>query len=187
MWTIARILVLTLGFPVAQLGAVAPPVKVPQIGVLSSIGPPPVPDWKQHSPFLQGLGELGWLEGRTVATEWRWAERNDTRLRHFAAELVQLRVDVLVAWDSGAIAAAKEATDTIPIVMTVSGDPVRAGFVASLARPGGNITGLTNISPQLAGKRLELLIEAVRGVTRMAILGPPAHPDWRPSTACPPC
>jgi putative ABC transport system substrate-binding protein len=181
MWTIALSLVLTLGLPMAPLAAVAPPAKVPQIGVLSSITPPPVPDWKQHSPFLQGLGELGWVEGQTLAIEWRWAERSDTRLRDFASELVQLRVDVLVAWDSGAIAAAKEATDTIPIVMTVSGDPVRAGFVASLARPGGNITGLSNISPQLAGKRLELLIEAVRGVTRVAILGPPAHPDWAES------
>jgi putative tryptophan/tyrosine transport system substrate-binding protein len=175
--------VLTLGLPIAPLAAAAPPAKVPQIGVLSSITRPPVPDWKQHSAFLQGLGELGWVQGQTLAIEWRWAERSDTRLREFAAELVQLRVDVLVAWDSGAIAAAKEATDTIPIVMTVTGDPVRGGFVESLARPGRNITGLTKISPQLAGKRLELLIEAVRGVTQVAILGPPAHPDWAESAA----
>jgi putative tryptophan/tyrosine transport system substrate-binding protein len=148
MWTIALSLVLTFGLPISPLAAVAPPAKVPQTGVLTSITQPAVPDWKQRTPFLQGLGELGWLEGQTLAIEWRWAERSDTRLRAFAAELVQLRVDVLVAWDSGAIAAAKEATETIPIVMTVSGDPVRGGFVGSLARPGGNITGLTNHGPE---------------------------------------
>jgi putative ABC transport system substrate-binding protein len=181
MWSIALSLVLTLALPIAPLAAAGSPAKLPKIGVLSSIAPRPVPEWKQHSPFLQGLGELGWVEGQTLTIEWRWADRDDARLREFAAELVRLRVDVIVAWDSGAIVAAKEATDTISIVMMVSSDPVRAGFVASLARPGGNITGLSNISPQLAGKRLELLTEAVRGVTRVAVLGPPVHPDWAES------
>lgn len=144
MRTIALILMLTLGLPMALLAAQAPPAKVPQIGVLSSLVPPAVPDWKQHSPFLQGLRELGWLEGHTLAIEWRWAERSDARLRTFAGELVQIKVDVLVALDSATIPALQQATTTIPIVMSVSGDPVGVGFIASLARPGGN-TSSTSI------------------------------------------
>jgi len=121
---------------------------------------------------------LGWFEGQNLVIEWRFAEASDERLAALAAELVQLRVDVLVAGDSRAIPAAQHATSTIPIVMTVSGDPVAQGYVTSLARPGGNTTGLANMTTQLVGKRLELLTEAVPGVSRVAVLGPTGHPDW---------
>jgi putative ABC transport system substrate-binding protein len=155
--------------------------RVPRIGWLSS-GPPLADEQRQQSPgvglFLQGLRELGWLEGQNLVIEWRFAEASDERLAALATELVQLKVDVLVAGDSGAIPPARHATSTIPIVMTVSGDPVAQGYVTSLARPGGNITGLANLTTQLVRKRLELLIEAVPGVSRVAVLGPADHPDW---------
>ena len=152
-----------------------------RIGWLSS-GRPLSAEQRQQAPgvrlFLQGLGELGWFEGQNLVIEWRYAEESDERLAALAAELVQLRVDVLVAGDSRAIPAAQHATSTIPIVMTVSGNPVAQGYVTSLARPGGNITGLANMTTQLVGKRLELLTETVPGVSRVAVLGPPRHPDW---------
>jgi putative tryptophan/tyrosine transport system substrate-binding protein len=155
--------------------------RVPRIGWLSS-GPPLSDEQRQRSPgtrrFLEGLGELGWFEGQNLVIEWRYAEASDERLAALAAELVQLRMEVLVAGDSRAIPAAQHATSTIPIVMTVSGDPVVQGYVTSLARPGGNITGLANMNPQLVGKRLELLTEAVPGVSRVAVLGPPGHSAW---------
>ena len=128
--------------------------------------------------FFQGLRELGWVEGKNIAIEQRGAEGKNERLPELAAELVQLRVDVIVAGDSGAIPAAKHATNTIPIVMTISGDPVGAGFIASLAQPGGNITGLTVMAPGLAGKRLELFTAAVPGMARVAVLGPSNQYEW---------
>ena len=156
-------------------------MRVPRIGWLSS-GRPLSDEQRQQSPgvrlFLQGLSELGWFEGQNLVIEWRYAEASDERLTALAAELVQLRVDVLVAGDSRAIPVAQHATSMIPIVMTVSGDPVAQGYVTSLARPSGNITGLANMTTQLVGKRLELLTEAVPGVSRVAVLGPPGHPDW---------
>jgi len=121
---------------------------------------------------------LGWFEGQNLAIEWRYAGESDEQFAALAAELAQLRVDVLVAGDSRAIPAAQHATSTIPIVMTVSGDPVAQGYVTSLAQPGGNITGLANMSTQLVRKRLELLTEAVPGVSRVAVLGPANHSDW---------
>jgi ABC-type uncharacterized transport system substrate-binding protein len=155
--------------------------RVLRIGWLSS-GRPLSDEQRQKSPgvglFLQGLRELGWLEGQNLVIEWRFAEASDERLAAFAAELVQLSVDVLVAGDSRAIRPARHATSTIPIVMTVSGDPVASGYVTSLARPGGNITGLANITTQLVRKRLELLTEAVPGVSRVAALGPIDQSDW---------
>jgi putative ABC transport system substrate-binding protein len=155
--------------------------RVPRIGWLSS-GPPLSDGQRQQSLgsklFLQGLRELGWFEGQNLAIEWRYAEGSAKRLATLAAELVQLRVDVLVAGDSRAIRPAQHATSTIPIVMTVSGDPVASGYVTSLARPGGNITGLANITTQLVRKRLELLTEAVPRVSRVAALGPIDQSDW---------
>jgi putative ABC transport system substrate-binding protein len=179
MWcrTVGCIVTLTLSLLWAPLTTEAQQAKVPRIGWLAS-GFSPSEANRQRSPFFQALRELGWVEGQNVAIEQRYAEGTTERLPELAAELVQLRVDVIVAGDSAAIPAAKQATSTIPIVMTVSGDPVGAGYIASLARPGGNITGLTNITQQLAGKRLELLREAVPGVSRVAVLGPPPHPDW---------
>jgi putative ABC transport system substrate-binding protein len=179
--TIGGIVIITLSILVAPLAAGAQPrAKVPRIGWLSFGFPPSEAEAaRQQSPFLQELRKLGWVEGQNIAIEWRYAEENDERLRALAVELVQLRVEVLVAAGSAVIPAAKQATSTIPIVMTVSADPVRSGYVASLARPGGNITGLTDISPELVGKRLELLKEAVPGMVRLAVLGDPGHVDWR--------
>jgi putative ABC transport system substrate-binding protein len=146
--------------------------KVRKIGWLSGLVPP-------TQPFLQGLRELGWIERQNLIIERRSAEGNLERLPDLAAELVRLRVEIIVAGDSAAIDPARQATKTLPIVMTVSGDPVGAGFVVSLGRPGGNITGLTNVSPELAGKRLELLREFVPRLGRVAVLGEPRHPDWQ--------
>jgi putative tryptophan/tyrosine transport system substrate-binding protein len=151
--------------------------KVPRIGWLES-GPHRSEINRQQLPFLQGLRELGWVEGQNLVIEYRWAEWNPKRLPELAAELVQLKVDVIVAGDSRVIAAAQHATTTIPIVMTISADPIEDGFIASLARPGGNITGLTVLAPELAGKRLELLTAAVPGIARVAVLGQPGHYEW---------
>jgi putative tryptophan/tyrosine transport system substrate-binding protein len=174
---------LVLGLLVPPLAATAQPqAKVARIGWLAFGFPPSEETDRQRSPFFQGLRALGWIEGQNVTIEPRYAEERSARLPELAAELVQLRVDVIVAGDAIAIPAAKQATSTIPIVMTVSGDPVGAKYVASLARPGGNITGLTNMTPQLIGKRLELLREAVPGASHVAVLGTPAHPDWKELT-----
>jgi putative ABC transport system substrate-binding protein len=176
--TIGVIVTITLSILAAPIAASAQPqANVPRIGWLS-FGYPPSEADRQRSLFLQGLRELGWVEGQNIVIEQRYAEEHSDRLPALAAELVQLRVKVLVLASSAAIPAAKQATSTIPIVMTVSDDPVGRGFVASLARPGGNITGLTDISPQLVGKRLELLKEVVPSMVRLAVLGPPNHADW---------
>ena len=160
-----------------------PPAKVPKIAWLSSGFAPSEADRQQstgQSQFLLGLRELGYVEGRNIVIEWRWAEEQIERLPELAAELVQLRVDVIVAGDPQAILPAKQATSTIPIVMSVSADPVGSGLVASLARPGGNVTGLSNVAPQLARKRLELLKEVVPGVSRVAVLGRPGQAGGEP-------
>ena len=176
--TIGVIVTITLSILAAPIAASAQPqANVPRIGWLS-FGYSPSEADRQRSLFLQGLRELGWVEGQNIVIEQRYAEEHSDRLPALAAELVQLRVKVLVLASSAAIPAAKQATSTIPIVMTVSDDPVGRGFVASLARPGGNITGLTDISPQLVGKRLELLKEVVPSMVRLAVLGPPNHADW---------
>jgi putative ABC transport system substrate-binding protein len=112
------------------------------------------------------------VEGQTIAFEWRWAEQRFERLPDLAGELVRLNLDVIVAQSHPAIDAVRRATTTIPIVMIAVGDPVQAGFVKSLARPGGNITGLNAIAMELVGKQLELLKEAVPRVTQIAVLGP---------------
>jgi putative ABC transport system substrate-binding protein len=119
--------------------------------------------------FVQRLRELGWIEGRTVAIEYRWAEGRSERFIDIAAEFVRLKVDVIVT-GGVAVPAAKQATLTIPIVFAVDNDPVATGLVASLARPGGNVTGLSVQSPDLASKRLELLREVFPGLRRLAIL-----------------
>jgi putative tryptophan/tyrosine transport system substrate-binding protein len=175
---IGCIVTLTLSLLAAPLAAQAQSLaKVPKIGWLAS-GHPPSESARQQSPFLQGLRELGWIEGHNLVIEYRWAEGNPEQVPALAAELVQLRVDVLVAGDSRVIVAAKHATNTIPIVMTISGDPVRTGLIESLARPGGNLTGLTVLAPELVGKRLELLKEAVPGIARVAVLGESSQYEW---------
>jgi putative ABC transport system substrate-binding protein len=154
----------------------APPKKVPTIGVLTFASPPSEPDWKQRSVFLQELRHLGWMEGQNITVEYRWASgRSD--LADLVAELVRLPVDVIVAPDTLAIDAARHATATIPIVMLSPVDPVAWGYVASLARPGRNLTGVSGQAQELSGKLLELLKKAVPEVTRVAVLVDPNQPD----------
>jgi putative ABC transport system substrate-binding protein len=130
--------------------------------------------------FRQGLRELGYVEGQNIAIESRWTEGKDDRLPALAADLVRSKVDVIVAETGAATRAAQQATRTIPIVMSLVNDPVGSGLVASLARPGGNVTGLTIMSPDLVGKQLELLKEVVPKVSRVALL---RHPDNPASAA----
>jgi putative ABC transport system substrate-binding protein len=127
--------------------------------------------------FRQGLRELGYVEGKNIIIEFRSAEGKLDRLPAVAAELVRLKVDIIVTPGAAGTRAAKEATVTIPIVMTQVGDPVGSGFVASLARPGGNITGLSTLAPELSGKRLELLKEVVPKLSRVAVFGTSTLPD----------
>ena len=142
------------------------PAKVPRIGFLrvgSSADP-------YVEAFRQGLSELGYVDGRNIAIEYRFTEGKDDRLAEFAADLVRLKVDLIVGGGTQAIIAVKNATQTIPIVMGAASDPVGTGLVASLARPGGNITGLSLLSPELSGKRLELLKEMAPKVSHIGIL-----------------
>jgi putative ABC transport system substrate-binding protein len=127
--------------------------------------------------FRRGLRELGYVEGKHIVIEWRFAEGKNDRLPALAAELVRLKVDIIVTAGPTQTRAAKAATSTIPIVMTNDGNPVSDGFVASLARPGGNITGLSTLAPELSGKRLEILREVVAKLSRVAILGASTRPD----------
>jgi len=147
--------------------------KLPRIGWLSAGSSAAEFPQKQA---LEGLRELGWIDGKNVTVEYRHAGGNAQRLAEAASELVRLNVDVIVTFSAG-VAAAKKATGTIPIVMQTSQDPVRTGFVASLARPGGNVTGLTFLTDELSGKRLELVKETVPGLSRAAVLWEPAHVD----------
>ena len=156
----------------SSFAAAQEPRKIFRVGYLS---PRTGPEQREEI-FGTNLRDLGSIEGRNVIVEWRFAQEKPERLTALAHELVQLHVDVIVTFTTPAIKAAKEATKTIPIVMANVGDPVAAGFVVSLARPGGNITGLTNLSPSLGGKRLELLKEIVPKLTRVAVFWhPEAH------------
>jgi len=163
-------------FTILHLAEAQQAKKIPRIGLLN-FGP--AEDYRRQQPFLAGLRDLGWVEGQNIAIERGYANESHNQLLDIATELVRLRVDVIVALDSVAIRPAMLATATIPIVMVVSGDPVEAGLIDSLARPGGNVTGLSNVSPHLAGKRLELLKETVPGVSKVAVLGPLTHEDWK--------
>jgi putative ABC transport system substrate-binding protein len=144
------------------------PKKLPTIGFLGAASPEIAGQWV--AAFVTRLRELGWIEGRTVAIEYRWAEANRERYREIAAELVRLKVDVIVTWASAPVLAAKQATTLIPIVFAAQMDPVGAGVVASLARPGGNVTGMSIQQTDTAGKRIELLREIVPRLGRLAIL-----------------
>jgi putative ABC transport system substrate-binding protein len=126
--------------------------------------------------FLQRLSELGWIQGQTVTIEYRWAESRSERFPEIAAELVQLRVDIIVATSIAAVLACKQATTNIPIVFPLAGDPLSTGLVTSLARPGGNVTGLSNQGADLAGKRLEVLREVNPGLHRLAVLANAEYP-----------
>ena len=142
---------------------------VPRIGYLSAVSL--AASSTRSESFRRGLRELGHIEGKNIAIEWRFAEGKPERVRELATELVGLKVDVIVAAGSSASRAAKQATSTIPIVMAQVADPVGSGLVASLARPGGNATGTSTIAPEISGKRLELLKELVPGLARVAVIG----------------
>jgi putative ABC transport system substrate-binding protein len=184
MWwsTVGMLLLLACSLLAAPRAAEAqqPTKKVPRIGVLSpqpSTEPPTV----QREPFARGLRALGWTPGVDILIEPRFAEGEVDRLPALAAELVQLPVDVLVARGGAAIRAAQQATATIPIVMSVTSDPVAQGFIASLGQPGGNITGLSSMSAALRGKQLEILKETVPMVSQIAVLAnpdDPGSPSW---------
>jgi putative ABC transport system substrate-binding protein len=140
---------------------------MPTIGILGSASAV----WSHLvSALMQRLRELGYVENRTVAIEYRWAEGRDERYAAMAAELVGLKVDIIVALGTPAIVAARKATAVIPIVFPIASEPVGDGLVASLARPGGNVTGLSTLQPDLAGKRLEILREIIPGLSRLAVL-----------------
>jgi putative tryptophan/tyrosine transport system substrate-binding protein len=148
--------------------------KLPTIGFLGQTTLSGGSEWV--AAFVQRLHELGWNEGRTIAIEYRWAEGREERFAEIAAEIVRLRVDVIVTSGTPQVLAVKQATSVIPIVFATAGDPVGTGVVASLARPGGNVTGLSNQHTDLAGKRLELLREVVPGLRRVAIIGNLGNP-----------
>jgi ABC-type uncharacterized transport system substrate-binding protein len=146
------------------------PKKVPRIGFLAPTRGPGT----FYQVFLQGLNELGYVEGKSIIIEYRSTD-DRSELVKLASELAEQKVDVIVTL-SGATPAAKKATSTVPIVFSMSSDPVEAGFVSSFARPGGNMTGITWLAFELVGKRLELLKEAVPRISRVAVLADPAHP-----------
>ena len=153
-----------------------PAGKLPTIGFLGPTTPAAQSQWV--IAFLQRLRELGWVEGRTFAIEYRWAEGRTERLAEIATEFVRLKVDVIVTYGTPQVIAVKQATSVIPIVFALAGDPVGTGLVASLARPGGNVTGLSLPNIDSAHKRIELLREVLPGLRRLAILvnvGNPVH------------
>jgi len=171
---VGSILVVVLLFAVAVIAQAQQPVRTPRIGYLSPINR--TSESARSEAIRQALRELGYIEGQNIATEYRYAEGKGNRYPELAAELVRLKVDIIVVAGGGRlILAAKNATKTIPIVMGGAViDPVEAGVIDSLARPGGNVTGLTNLAVELGGKRLELLKEAVPKIARVAVLYEPA-------------
>jgi putative ABC transport system substrate-binding protein len=163
IWLLAAILLTSVSLDAQQ------PTKIPRIGYLSPNSPSTNP--ARYEAFRQGLRELGYVEGKNIVIEWRYAEGKPDRLSELAAELVRLKVDVIVTGGPQATRPAKETTVTIPIVMAFDNDPVGSGFVASLARPGGNITGLSTLAPEISGKQLELLKEIVPKLSRVTVFG----------------
>ncbi len=170
-WLLATVFLTTVSPAAAQQTA-----KVPRIGYLSA-GSASTNSGRLEA-FRQGLRALGYLEGKNIVVEYRWAEGSRNRLPELANDLVRLNVDVIVTAGSTSTRPAKEATATIPIVMAQDSDPVGNGFVASLARPGGNITGLSYHYPEISGKQLELLKEIVPKLLRVAVLTNSATPGY---------
>src|SRR5215475_9109027 len=173
---VIRLLLTVLLFTISPASA-QQPTKVPRVGYLVAASPSAIT--ARTESFRQGLRELGYVEGKNIVIEWRSAEGKLDRIPALVAELVRLKVDIIVATGGDTmIRPAKNATKTIPIVMVGGGiDPVVAGFVESLSRPGGNVTGITNLARELGGKRLELLKEAVPKVNRVAVFYEPANPN----------
>jgi putative tryptophan/tyrosine transport system substrate-binding protein len=171
---VPSILVVVVLLALGVIAEAQQPKKIPRIGYLGAASPST--NAGRREAFQQGLRELGYVDGKNIVIEWRSAEGKLDRLPALAAELVRLKVDVIVTGGGSGTRSAKEATKTIPIVMAQVPDPVGDGFVASLARPGGNITGLSALGPELSGKRLELLKETVPKLSRMAVLGTSTPP-----------
>ena len=163
----------SLGITVAPRVSTAQVAKMPRIGVVRVGAPPDA----AVEGFLQGLRELGYVEGRTIAIEYRWAEGKPDRLHDLAAELVRLRVAVIVTGGQQATQAVMRATNSVPIVTGTGATPT-TGLVASLGRPGGNVTGLTLINVELSGKKVQLLTEVLPSASRVALLAHPAHPSY---------
>ena len=171
---ISIFLLTILALACVHLADAQQPKKVPRIGFLTSLSPSSIS--ARREAFRQGLRDLGYVEGKNIVIEWRYAEGKLDRLPALAAEVVRLKVDVIVTGGATVTRAVKEATNTIPIVMGFDTDPVGNGFVASLARPGGNITGLATFAPEISGKQLELLKEIVPRLSRVAVLGTSTQP-----------
>jgi len=172
---VLSILVVVLLLTVAAVAKAQQPKKIPRIGFVLGSGDANKPGPRVEA-FRQGLRDLGYIEGKNILVEYRYIEGNQDRIPGLVAELVQLKVDVLVSANFPAIRAAKQATKTIPIVMVTSVDPVATGLIDSLAHPGGNITGLTRLGRELSGKRLELLKEVVPCMSRVGVLLAPDAP-----------
>lgn len=170
------LMILSFGLLAVPLAAAAQaPAKVPRIGYLSSPSPTDLPYLREA--FRQGLRQLGYVEGQNVAIEYRYGEGSVDRFSRFAVELVELKVDIIVAVSAAAARAAKQATATIPIVIVATGDPVGTGLVGSLARPGGNVTGASfDATPEVNATLVELLIEAVAKVSGVRVLCNPTNP-----------
>jgi putative ABC transport system substrate-binding protein len=176
-----KIIILAVAFAIlafAQPVYSQQPKKVPRIGILVAGSPSSDAAWIEA--FRQGLRELGYVEGHSIVIEYRYGEGKTARYPALVTELVQLKVEVIVVGGATATRAAKKVTTLMPLVMANVTDPVALGLVASLARPGGNITGVTNLAPELGEKRLELLKEIVPQLSRVAVLGDPSSPSHAP-------
>ena len=170
LWLLTLLFLATGTFAEAQQSA-----KVPRLGYVTGGGDANNPGPNAEA-FRRGLLDLGYVEGKNIFVEYRYGEGKQDRIPDLVAELVQLKVDIFISGSLTAIRAAKQTTKTIPIVMVITGDPVASGLVDSLARPGGNITGLTRLTRELSGKRLELLKEAISSISRVGILWDPDDP-----------
>jgi len=167
-------LILLSGAAAWPLAARAQQAKRPTVGFLGDSTP--LAESERAAAFARRLHDLGWIEGRTIAIEYRWADGRSDRLAEIAAEFARLKVDIIVTGGTPAVMAAKQAAPVVPIVFAAVGDPVGVGFVASLARPGGNVTGVSALTADLAGKRLDLLREAISNLGRLAIMGNVSNP-----------
>jgi putative tryptophan/tyrosine transport system substrate-binding protein len=171
---VPSILIAAILLAVGVISEAQEPTKNPRIGYLSVSSFSGMAD--RIEAFRQGLRELEYVEGKNIVIEWRYGEEKPDRVSELAAELVRRKVDVIVSGGNSATQAAKKATNSIPIVMTRASDPVASEFIASLARPGGNITGLSSLAPELSGKRLDLLKEIIPKLSRVAVLGTSTSP-----------
>jgi putative tryptophan/tyrosine transport system substrate-binding protein len=172
--SLSSILIAAVLLAVGVIAEAQQPKKIPRIGYLAGASSSAI--GFRTEAFRQGLRELGYVEGKNITIEYRYAEGNFRRQKELATELVRLNVEVIVTSGPASTRAGKEATATIPIVMTFDSDPVGNGFITSLARPGGNITGLSTLAPEISGKQLELLKEIVPKLSHVVVLGSSVNP-----------